>query len=238
MTSILYHLPSEGSHFPNPDQALTEPDGLLAVGGTLSIPRLKCAYRNGIFPWYSEGEPLMWWSPSTRCILHFDDIYVNRSLRKYQKKYTFRVKVNSQFEQVIWHCAKQREQLQGTWITDDMISAYSALHKAGIAHSLEVYLDEQLVGGLYGVMQNGVFCGESMFNTIDNASKLAMWALCNWLKRHDMAFIDCQMENPFLMAIGAKLVTRDEYLTKLKQADKITVPTNLWLTQELFDIYE
>lgn len=238
MRNQLYQLNETDIAFPNPEYALTSPDGLLAIGGDLSVKRLSNAYKMGIFPWFSEGEPIMWWSPSERGIVELDDFHISKSLRKHLKKHPVKVTVNNAFAEVIEACCEQRIDTEGTWITDGMLSAYIAAHNANIAHSVEVWQNGELAGGLYGIMQNGVFCGESMFHHQTNCSKLAMWALVNWLKRHNAHFIDCQLENPYLTSLGAKVIPRSEFLTKLKRANAYSLNSTMWQPQELTAIYE
>ncbi|WP_419147093.1 leucyl/phenylalanyl-tRNA--protein transferase [Pseudoalteromonas 'SMAR'] len=238
MTQQLFHLTPDNFNFPPNHFALKEPDGLLAVGGCLTVKRLENAYRNGIFPWFSEGEPLMWWSPSERGILELSDFHCGKTLRKAQRKLQPRVTVNTAFEQVIHACRQQRIDSEGTWITSKMLHAYQQAHRDGLAHSVEIWQQQRLVGGLYGIMQSGVFCGESMFHHTANASKLAMWALVNWLKRHQACFIDCQLENPYLRSLGLKVVPREEFLARLKKAEDFVPPASMWQPQELKDIYE
>ena len=238
MKNQLYQLSDTDIAFPNPEFALVSPDGLLAVGGDLSLPRLCNAYRNGIFPWFSDNEPIMWWSPSERGIVELSDFHVSKSLRKHLKKYPVTVTINNAFIEVIEACRDQRLDTDGTWITSDMLSAYTNAHNAGIAHSLEVWRNGELAGGLYGIMQNGVFCGESMFHHQTNCSKLAMWALVNWLKKHNAHFIDCQLENPYLMSLGAKVISRSDFLAKLNTALTYKVNPTMWKPQKLDAIYE
>ena len=164
MTKQLYQLAKSHFAFPDPTHALDDPDGLLAIGGCLSVTRLKNAYRYGIFPWFSEYEPIMWWSPSMRGIIELDEFHISRSLRKHLKKNPVKVTINTEFTQVIEACRQQRLETDGTWITKKMLNAYKDSHKAGIAHSLEIWSDDKLVGGLSGIMQHGVFCGECMFH--------------------------------------------------------------------------
>ncbi len=238
MTKQLYQLSQNNFTFPDPEYALDDPDGLLAIGGCLSVSRLKNAYSQGIFPWFSEYEPIMWWSPSERGIIELDDFHVSKSLRKEVRKKPVKVTINNAFEEVIEACREQRLDTDGTWITTQMLDAYIDAHQAGIAHSLEVWRDGELVGGLYGIMQHGVFCGESMFHYQSNCSKLAMWALVNWLKCHNAHFIDCQLENPYLMSLGAKVIPRADFFTKLSNAHHYVIPEQMWQPQELTAIYE
>ncbi|TGE84586.1 leucyl/phenylalanyl-tRNA--protein transferase [Pseudoalteromonas sp. KS88] len=238
MTKQLYQLSQDQFNFPDPQHALDDPDGLLAVGGCLSVARLKNAYSQGIFPWFGDYEPIMWWSPSERGIIELTDFHVSKSLRKHLRKNPVTVTVNTAFDEVIEACQQQRIDVEGTWITDDMLNAYKQAHLDSLAHSVEVWDDGSLVGGLYGIMQTGVFCGESMFHHQANCSKLAMWALVNWLKRHDAHFIDCQLENPYLLSLGEKVVPRSDFLTKLEQAASYKIPTTMWQAQELTAIYD
>ncbi|MFC0116776.1 leucyl/phenylalanyl-tRNA--protein transferase [Pseudoalteromonas xiamenensis] len=238
MSQQLVILSHSNITFPSPSQALTDPDGLLAIGGDLSIDRLKAAYSHGIFPWFNDEEPILWWSPSQRGVIELDDFHVSKSTKKTYRKLRLEVSVNKAFSQVIEACRAQRLDKEGTWINPDMIAAYQLAHKAGIAHSLEIWLEGRLVGGLYGIMQNGVFCGESMFYNITDASKIAMWQLVLWLKRHNAHFIDCQLLNPYLATLGAKSISREEFLTKLKAARNYNVPNTMWQPQSLGEIYD
>jgi leucyl/phenylalanyl-tRNA--protein transferase len=197
-----------------PDTALAEPDGLLAIGGDLSIERLFLAYKSGIFPWFSEGEPILWYAPHERCVIFPDRIKISKSMRKTLASNVFEVTVNKAFEKVISHCAKTpRVGQDGTWITNEMQQAYIKLHEKGLAHSVEVWQNNELVGGLYGVKINKVFCGESMFSLVSNASKTALIYLT---KTMGFELIDCQLPNEHLMSLGAEMISREEYLEKLK----------------------
>ncbi|WP_462266931.1 leucyl/phenylalanyl-tRNA--protein transferase [Mucilaginibacter sp.] len=193
-----------------PDPELAEPDGLLAVGGDLSVSRLQLAYGNGIFPWYSEDSPILWYSPHERFVIYPDELRVTKSMWQVLRSGRFRVTVNQAFAQVIQACAATaREGQDGTWITDDMQQAYIELHYQGYAHSYEVWQHEQLVGGLYGVAIGAVFCGESMFSHVSNASKTALITLCNSSRYR---LIDCQLHTSHLESMGARLISRKEYL--------------------------
>ena len=204
----VYRLPQE-LIFPDPE--LSEEDGLLAVGGDLSIERLILSYSNGIFPWYNEGEPILWWCPKPRFILKPDEVKVSKSMRKIIKKNIFEVKFNTDFEGVINNCKITREDEEGTWITEDMKSAYIDLFKAGYAMSVETYLNEELVGGLYGVKIGKCFFGESMFSKVNNSSKIALITLAEKLTEENFAFIDCQVHTDHLESMGAKFVEWDEF---------------------------
>lgn len=201
--------------FPDPAQALRDPNGLLAVGGDLSLRRLLNAYREGIFPWYGEGDPILWWSPDPRTVLTPSRLHCSRSLRKLLRRRTFSVTMDRDFPAVIRACAGPRVGSQGTWLLPEMISAYCGLHVHGVAHSIEVWQAEQLVGGLYGVAIGGVFFGESMFSRVDNASKVALVQLCDHLVRLGVELIDCQVLTSHMQRMGADLVTRERFLARL-----------------------
>lgn len=198
--------------FPNVDSALASPNGLLMAGGSLSDSRLITAYRNGIFPWYEEGEPILWWSPDPRCILWPDQIRVRRSLAKVIRRGDYELTRNVAFVEVMKNCARLRAGSTGTWITAAMLQAYTRLHQLGYAQSLEVWQEDRLVGGLYGVVTGSVFVGESMFSTARDASKIALVALA---KSGDYQLIDCQLETPHLTSMGAQCIARDDYLELL-----------------------
>ena len=203
--------------FPEPE--LAEEDGLLAVGGDLSEDRLLLAYSMGIFPWYADGSPILWWSPDPRLVLILDELKVSRSLRQVIKKGVFTVTMNTAFDEVIRKCSGiSRSGQQGTWITEEMIEAYIRLHCAGYAHSVESWHDSELVGGLYGVVLGKAFFGESMFATKSNASKVALVTLVEHLRKLDFSFIDCQVTTVHLKGLGAKEVTRKRFLHMLEKA--------------------
>lgn len=180
----------------------------------------------------------MWWAPSERGIMELDEFHISRSLKKSVRKLVPDVTINTAFEQVITACRQQRVDKEGTWINKAMLNAYIQGHKEGFVHSVEVWQQGTLIGGLYGVMLNGVFCGESMFYRAPDASKMAMWALVNWLKQHGAHFIDCQLENPYLLSLGAKVISRKEFLAKLKSASHYQVPETMWHPQPLRAIYD
>lgn len=238
----LYQLNDNDLAFPPVDFALTEPNGLLAVGGDLQPKRLIEAYSQGIFPWFSEGDPLLWWSPDPRAIIKRCDLRINRTLHKALKKSNCKVTLNTAFEQVIKQCANAPFRTDGTWILPAMQAAYRKLHKLGYAHSIEVWetLDDGvsepkqlLVGGLYGIAINGLFSGESMFYSKSNASKFALIALSNLLSSLDVDFIDCQLLNPFLADMGAIEVSRDDFVICKQIAINKKVPTSFWQPREL-----
>ncbi len=201
--------------FPNPADALTEPDGLLAAGGNLRPNTLLNAYRRGVFPWYQDGDPILWWSPATRCVIDPLTLHCSKSLRKSLRRKDYQVTVDAAFDQVIHGCSEPREDDGGTWITDEMIAAYIELHRLGQAHSLEVWHNQQLVGGLYGIAVGGLFCGESMFSRRTDSSKIAMAHLCRWGLQSGIELIDCQLVNPHLLSLGAQSVKRGEFLKQL-----------------------
>jgi leucyl/phenylalanyl-tRNA--protein transferase len=198
-----------------PDPELAEPDGLLAVGGDLSPERLILAYKNGIFPWYSDDTPILWYSPHERFVLYPDELRVSSSMRSVLNSNRFRVSTNENFAGVIEACAAfERKGQDGTWITEDMKAAYKKLNQQGHAHSVEVWQADELVGGIYGVQVGEVFCGESMFSNVSNASKTALITLC---KSEKYKLIDCQVHTEHLESMGARMVSRKEYMAVLQQ---------------------
>ncbi|MFU8783607.1 leucyl/phenylalanyl-tRNA--protein transferase [Aliidiomarina sp.] len=204
--------------FPPVTQALPEPDGLLAVGGCLSVPRLINAYQSGIFPWFSSNDPILWWSPSERAVIFPNQLHISKSLAKFIRKKPYRITLNMVFSSVIKQCATipRGDPSNGVWITADMIRAYEQLHRAGHAHSIEIWHDDQLVGGLYGVLVGTVFCGESMFSKADNASKIALVAIRDYLVPYGLTLIDCQIPNPHLASLGAVTLPRKKFIGLLK----------------------
>ena len=241
MRQILYQLDEQDLAFPSVDCALSDPDGLLAVGGDLQPKRLINAYSQGIFPWFSENDPLMWWSPDPRAIIKLTDLRINRTLRKALKKHPYKVTLNTAFEQVIEQCADAPFRDEGTWILPEMQAAYIKLHKLGYAHSIEVWHtnntskpEQELIGGLYGITINGFFSGESMFYTKPNASKFAIVALARLLNSIGTDFIDCQLLNPFLADMGAIEISRDNFIKMKQTAINKEVATNFWQARELY----
>ena len=202
--------------FPPLDQALN--DGLLAVGGDLSPKRLMCAYSLGIFPWFEKGQPILWWSPDPRCVLYPGRFKTRRSLRKSIQRASFRVSYDQDFAAVISGCAEPRGLLSGTWITEEMHAAYCKLHELGCAHSVEVWQQETLVGGLYGVALGRVFYGESMFSRVSDASKYALKSLCEMLDEKRYHLIDCQVESAHLLSLGACNIPRAQFLDEMNAA--------------------
>ena len=201
--------------FPNPRFAADE--GLLAYGGGLEPNRILSAYRQGIFPWFNEDDPILWWSPNPRLVLYPKDFKVKKSFKKVLKKRDFLVKFDNNFEHTIQMCAKIREE-EGTWLIKQMQEAYIELHKMGFAHSVEVYKEDRFIGGLYGVALGKAFFGESMVSLESNASKIALKALCDVLDSKNYKFIDCQVPTPHLQSLGAKLIDRDIFLDQLQEA--------------------
>jgi leucyl/phenylalanyl-tRNA--protein transferase len=210
----VYRLSSE-LVFPPAHLAMEE--GLLAVGGDLSVSRLLLAYAKGIFPWYSEGEPILWWSPDPRLILYPDDLNISRRLKRILRQKRFEVTLDSAFSQVIRRCASvPRGGQAGTWITEAMIAAYTTMHQAGFAHSVETWQDNQLVGGIYGISLGGCFFGESMFHTQSNASNVALATLVGYLTQWDFDLIDCQVASDHLIRMGAREIPRTRFLHELE----------------------
>ncbi len=222
------YLLSEKIAFPPP--RFSNPDGLLAVGGDLSKERLVLAYRMGIFPWYSAGDPVLWWSPDPRLILPVDALHISRSLKKVIKKGSFNITFDTAFEDVISECAARRREKggNGTWIVPEMAAAYVELHDAGIAHSVEVWLGDELAGGLYGVSLGRCFFGESMFTRVTNASKVALAALVSFLKKKGFDFVDCQVTSEHLLSLGAREVPRDAFLGMLEKSVAVTSLIGKW----------
>ena len=210
---LVYRLDNDKIWFPDP--ALADEDGLLAIGGDLSVERLLLAYSHGIFPWFSDETPILWYAPHERFVLFPEKIHISGSMKQVIRKQPFKITSNQNFEEVIHACAVvHRPDQPGTWITADMRAAYIELHKQGFAHSVEVWQDESLVGGLYGVSINQVFCGESMFSKVNNASKLALISLC---RNGSFRMIDCQMHTPHLESLGAEYISRERYLEILAE---------------------
>ena len=219
----------ETTPLPDPQTALTDPNGLLAIGGSLSPSRLEAAYREGIFPWYNPGEPILWWSPDPRTILRPDALHISRSLAKVLKRRDYRVTLDTAFDAVVAGCAAPRADQPGTWITREMQAAYSRLHVLGLAHSIEVWRAETLVGGLYGVSLGAAFFGESMFSRVSNASKIAMAWLCAQLRAWDFHFLDCQMPTAHLLRLGAECIPRPRFLLMLAASQRMPTRTGRWV---------
>jgi leucyl/phenylalanyl-tRNA--protein transferase len=213
-------------HIGFPDPRLAGADGLLAAGGNLESHTLLEAYRNGIFPWFNEDQPILWWSPDPRAVLFPEDIHISRSLRRFIRNTELTLSCDRDFKGVLEGCAQSRAQQSepGTWITGEMKSAYNRLFENQHAHSIEVWQQDQLVGGLYGVSIGKMFFAESMFSTVDNASKLALVSVCKQLHQAGFELIDCQVSSPHLLTMGARELGRDEYLDRLEQA--VVPPTD------------
>jgi leucyl/phenylalanyl-tRNA--protein transferase len=212
--------------FPPVEQALKEPDGLLAAGGDLSAPRILAAYRRGIFPWYSPGQPILWWSPDPRAVVFPGELWVSRSLAKSLRNRSYRTTVDAAFARVIAQCASESLRPEGTWISPEMSRAYACLHGLGLAHSIETWVGTELVGGLYGVALGRVFFGESMFARARDASKVALVALCRLMIERSGALIDCQMATSHLGSLGARLLRRRDFVALLEQ--HVDIPAARW----------
>lgn len=211
---MIYRI-SSNLYFPPVEQA--SPEGILAYGGDLSAARLLLAYRSGIFPWFEEDQPILWWSPPQRMVLFLDEMVVSKSMRNIINRGTFSVTFNQDFREVITHCQQiARDGQSGTWITNDMVEAYCKLHELGIAKSVEVWQENALVGGLYGIDLGQVFCGESMFSKVSNASKMAFIALVNKLKNEHYKLLDCQVYNEHLESLGCREIEREDFMRILK----------------------
>ena len=231
-------IPWLDSHTPFPPiaTALAEPNGLLAAGGDLSPARLIDAYRNGIFPWYSDDQPLLWWSPDPRMVLFPAELRLPRSLKKRLRRHDYEIRTDSSFEQVMQACAEPRYGQAGTWITTDMIAAYCGLQALGHAHSVETWIDGRLAGGLYGIAIGHMFYGESMFTRATDASKLALAHLVRQLGRWGYGMIDCQMKTSHLAAFGAREIPRVEFMHKLQELVNYPAPICEWrFDHDLFD---
>lgn len=232
--SQLTILHDRDTSFPALENALSHPNGLLALGGTLSTQRLLDAYQRGIFPWYSEDDPIMWWSPNPRCIIYTDQFHVSRSFKRCLNQSIFTLTLNKAFDQVINRCAQPRPYEENTWINQDIIDAYIKLHQQGHAHSVEVWKNNQLVGGIYGVYVGNIFCGESMFSATSNASKTGLYGLCRWLHQHNVGLLDCQVTNSHLLSLGATEISRNDFATYIDDAHKAASVQQIdWSPQEL-----
>jgi leucyl/phenylalanyl-tRNA--protein transferase len=222
--------------FPPVERALHEPNGLLAAGADLSVGRLLQAYEHGIFPWSSEGQPLLWWSPDPRMVLVPSDLRISRSLRKRLARRDYEVRADTAFEEVMRACAAPRAGQDGTWITGEMIEAYLRLHQAGHAHSIETWIGGQLAGGLYGVALGRAFFGESMFTRAPDASKIALAHLVRQLERWDCGLIDCQMATAHLARFGAREIPRPEFMRRLAKLVNYPAKAGKWrCDDDLFD---
>ena len=214
--------------FPDVELALDEPNGLLAVGGDLSPQRLLAAYKKGIFPWFSDDQPVLWWSPNPRSVLKLDDFKISRSLKKTLNKKIFHVTFDTAFDDVISACAGTRKDGFGTWITNDMLDAYRTLHKQGYAHSVECWFEQKLVGGLYGLSLGHAFFGESMFTRKTDASKVALAHLVWQLKQWQFDFIDAQVSSAHMTSLGANDISRRQFIAELQQTLKLSSRIGQW----------
>lgn len=212
------YLQSDSCVFPPVSQALKEPDGLLAIGGDLSPERLLMAYRNGIFPWFNQEDPILWWSPDPRAVLFPDRLHISRSMKRFLRHLPYRITLNHAFAAVIQHCAIARDE---TWITPDIQRAYIHMHMQGYAHSVEVWLENELVGGLYGIGMGQIFCGESMFSLYPNASKCALIAFCHYFTAHGGKLLDCQVLNSHTQSLGAENIPRESFIALLTRFQSI-----------------
>lgn len=217
------------NNFPAISDALTDPDGLLAAGGDLSVSRLLIAYRNGIFPWYSQDQPFLWWSPDPRTVFYPDQIHISRSLKKTINKNLFTMTFDTAFEDVIFKCSEPRYDDKGTWLSSEMIEAYTSLHKNGHAHSIECWQDNKLVGGLYGVAVGRVFFGESMFSRVTDASKICLAELSEYLQKWNYALMDCQVDSDHLRRMGACQISRDKFKLLLDEHCPLEPSKDAWI---------
>ena len=214
--------------FPHVSKALTEPDGLLAVGGCLSTQRIMSAYTQGIFPWYSNADPILWWSPDPRLIIFPEKLHISKSLQKTLRKQTFQVTFDTVFTQVIKACAAPRSDESGTWLLAEMQQAYSRLHNEGHAHSIEAWYKDELVGGLYGIAVGQVFFGESMFHRKTDASKVAFVTLIQQLSKWGYQLIDCQVHTQHLVSLGAEEISRTHFSSLLQQYNHCNPHSTAW----------
>jgi leucyl/phenylalanyl-tRNA---protein transferase len=228
---------SDNTHdFPDPSRALKDPPGLVAMGGDLSAERLLAAYKQGIFPWFNPGDPILWWSPNPRTVVFPKEFHPAKSLRKYMRKGSHQVTFDRDFSAVIHACSQKRtltkEKWRGTWISDEIIAGYTQLHHRGYAHSVEVWMNGNLVGGLYGVALGKVFFGESMFSRVDNASKIAFTYLMRQLQAWDFQLVDCQVANSHLFSLGAIEINRKEFQDMLSQHTSVPSGARVGLWSE------
>ena len=219
---------TDNAPFPPVDMALKVPNGLLAAGGNLQPERLLDAYRQGIFPWFSAGDPILWWSPDPRMVLFPAEFRISHSLAKTLRRGNYEVRTDTAFEQVMRACARPREGQEGTWIQEEIIAAYVRLHHMGLAHSVETWMDGRLVGGLYGVSLGRMYYGESMFSTQTDASKIALAHLTAQLRRWNFGMIDCQMNTAHLASLGAREIPRRQFLMRLQELIHYPDDATLW----------
>jgi leucyl/phenylalanyl-tRNA--protein transferase len=233
MTIYLTPLSDDLTLFPKVSSALESPDGLLAIGGDLKPLRILNAYRNGIFPWFSAGEPLLWWSPSERAILTAGKAHISKSMKRFINKQSMAITINHAFSSVIEACAKPRASQAETWISQEMINAYTELHQLGFAHSIEVWHEETLVGGLYGICIGKTFCGESMFSQMANSSKLAFIALNQHFSAAGGELIDCQMQTEHLQSLGVEKCSRSAFIGMLEKTKDQRLKEGCWDKQPI-----
>lgn len=215
--------------FPHPTTAHSS--GVLAIGGDLSVPRLMLAYRYGIFPWYNKGEPILWWHPDPRFVLYPADVKVSKSMRSIFNQEKYRVTFDTAFEEVVTACGSSKERKkEGTWISEDIADAYIDLYDLGLAHSIEVWDGEELIGGLYGVASGKIFSGESMFSKGKSASKVALIILCRILEQQNFTLIDCQIENPHLKSMGGVEIPRIDFMKYINNNSQVATDNSSWAT--------
>lgn len=228
----LIQLSRESLSFPPPEMALREPNGLLAMGGDLSPPRLLSAYHRGIFPWFSAGDPILWWSPDPRAVLYPQKFHLSRSMKRFHRHSPYRVTLNQNLYGVLEGCANDRA--EGTWITHDVKRAWLKLSEAGHAQSIEVWLDDELVGGMYGLALGKIFCGESMFSQRENASKTALLIFSHYFAQQGGELIDCQVLNAHTASLGAEEISRSDYLRHVERLAHQSLTEHCWQQQTLF----
>ena len=228
MIRIPFFRPGDSHPFPSVETALDEPNGLLAAGGDLSPARLLDAYRNGIFPWFSEDEPILWWSPDPRMVFETDRLHVSTRLRRWLRTCDWRITADRDFQGVMRACAAPRPKQPTTWITPRILHAYEALHALGHAHSIEVYESCRLVGGIYGIAVGTMFFGESMFSAETNGSKVALMALCAGIRRWGFPLLDAQVVSPHLVSIGAEAIPRREFVRRIRALCDAEGVVGLW----------
>lgn len=227
----LVQLDKHNTLFPPVENALAQPNGLLAFGGDLSCERLQAAYQQGIFPWFSPQEPILWWSPDPRAVLFPNELHISRSMIKFMRKTRWHCTLNHAFTQVITACTEHRD--DNCWIDGTIQQAYCHLHQLGLAHSVEVWQQEKLIGGLYGVAQGSLFCGESMFSRVANASKVALFTFCDHFVQHGGILIDSQIINPHTASLGVREISRNHYLDYLYRHQHDVLAAGCWLPQAL-----
>lgn len=227
----LAQLSPHSTLFPSVEKALREPNGLLALGGDLHPERLLAAYQRGIFPWFSPGDPILWWSPDPRAVLPPEQFHQSRSMKRFHRHSPYHVTINHAFHQVVSGCAAERS--DGTWITAEIIAAYVRLHQLGQAHSIEVWQEDELVGGMYGVAQGALFCAESMFSRRVNASKTALLVFCQHFIHYGGKLIDCQVLNEHTASLGVREISRRHYLSLLDSLRLTPIDPHCWHKQNL-----